>query len=110
MPGCPIAGMMVSAEVEGAVALLDVWLDAHREYGGLPGVSVAVVLGGDTVWSKGYGYANVQAAAPCTADTLFSICSISKLFTSIAVMQLPFRIPGKSGTWCGTLLNRRTVE
>ena len=31
---------------------------------------------------------NVEAGRPATADTIYSICSISKVFTAIAAMQL----------------------
>ncbi|HUQ79684.1 MAG TPA: serine hydrolase domain-containing protein, partial [Gemmatimonadaceae bacterium] len=40
------------------------------------------------LWSGGYGYADIARKAPATASTIYSICSISKLFTSVATMQL----------------------
>ena len=36
----------------------------------------------------GYGYGNLETERPVDADTLYSICSISKLFTAISIMQL----------------------
>ncbi|HEV2722019.1 MAG TPA: serine hydrolase domain-containing protein [Thermoanaerobaculia bacterium] len=62
-----------------AVVLVRAWLDAERAYQRIPAVSAAVVHDQDVVWSGGSG---------ADADTIYSICSISKLFTSIAVMQL----------------------
>ena len=38
------------------------------------------------LWSGGFGVADSRAAAR-RRDTIYSICSISKLFTSVAVMQ-----------------------
>ncbi|MEZ5557126.1 MAG: serine hydrolase domain-containing protein [Pseudomonadales bacterium] len=78
---------MSNAEFRGALALLDRWTDAYQVYGRVPGLSVGVVMDQDLVWSKGYGYANVRRKVPADTDTLYSICSISKLFTSIALMQ-----------------------
>jgi CubicO group peptidase (beta-lactamase class C family) len=71
-----------------ALELARLWLDGQRAYDGVPGLSLAVVHDQETLWSGGLGLADLAAARPATADTLYSICSISKLFTSIGVMQL----------------------
>jgi CubicO group peptidase (beta-lactamase class C family) len=55
----------------------------------IPGVTVAVVADGEIVFSKGYGYADLQKRVPVdAATTLFRPGSVSKLFTWTAVMQL----------------------
>ncbi len=74
-------------EIAGALALIDRWLDAYQAYEQIPGISVGVVVDQNLIFSKGYGYANVRRQRPATPETLYSICSISKLFTSIGVMQ-----------------------
>ena len=95
VPGLvPSAGCAQSAgdptgdpRFEQAVDLFEAWLDAKMDYEKLPGVSVGLVHDQDLVWAKGYGYAHPDAAVPATPSTMYSICSISKLFTSIGVMQ-----------------------
>lgn len=57
----------------------------------IKGISIAVVDGQTVVWSEGFGYADVAAQRPATPQTLYRIASISKLFTSTAVMQLAER-------------------
>ena len=74
--------------VVSAIALARSWLDAQRAYSLIPGVSAAIVYRDETLWSGGFGRADLAGAGPADARTLYSICSISKLFTSIAVMQL----------------------
>ncbi|GIW52262.1 MAG: hypothetical protein KatS3mg081_1617 [Gemmatimonadales bacterium] len=74
--------------VRQALHLLDLWLDAERDYRQIPGISAGVVYDQELIWSKGYGYQDLEAKVPATPATVYSICSISKLFTSIAVMQL----------------------
>ncbi len=74
--------------VKEATALLEKWIDAERAYKRIPGISAAVVLDQDVLWQGGFGFADLQRRAPATPTTLYSICSISKLFTSIALMQL----------------------
>ncbi len=74
--------------VQQSLNLLDLWLDAERDYEHMPGISAGVVYDQDLVWSKGYGYQDRETRVVPSAQTIYSICSISKLFTSIAVMQL----------------------
>ena len=72
---------------EQAVDLFEAWLDAKMDYEKIPGMSVGLVHDQDLVWAKGYGYAHPDEEVPATPSTMYSICSISKLFTSIGVMQ-----------------------
>ncbi len=80
---------------EQAVDLFEVWLDAKMDYEKIPAVSVGLVHDQDLVWAKGYGYAHPDGGVEATPSTMYSICSISKLFTSIGVMQQ--RDAGKLG-------------
>jgi CubicO group peptidase (beta-lactamase class C family) len=73
--------------VAAAVELARAWLEGQRAYERIPGVSAAIVHDQDVVWSGGFGFADLDARRPTTAETVYSICSISKLFTSVAVMQ-----------------------
>jgi CubicO group peptidase (beta-lactamase class C family) len=52
------------------------------------GVSVAVVKNGRTVLAKGYGFADLENDVPATAETVYRIGSITKQFTSAAIMRL----------------------
>ena len=71
-----------------AVALANGWLNAQRGYDEIPGMSYAVVHDQEVLLSGASGFADPATRKPATADTLYSICSVSKLFTSIALMQL----------------------
>ncbi len=68
--------------------LIELWMEAQVDYEDIPGVSMGIVYDQDLIWSKGFGYAHVESRVPAAPDTIYSICSISKLFTSIGVMQL----------------------
>ncbi|MDE2784753.1 MAG: serine hydrolase [Gemmatimonadota bacterium] len=70
-----------------ALDLFEVWLDARMDYEKIPAVSVGLVHDQDLVWAKGYGHAHPESDVEATPSTMYSICSISKLFTSIGVMQ-----------------------
>lgn len=76
-----------ATQTRDALRWVERWLAAQAEFDQLPGLSAAVVLGQETVWSRGFGFSDHARRVPARADTLYSICSISKLFTSVAVMQ-----------------------
>jgi CubicO group peptidase (beta-lactamase class C family) len=53
-----------------------------------PGVAVGVILGGKLVLVRAYGYADIDARTPITADTAFDLASVSKQFAAMAIMLL----------------------
>lgn len=71
-----------------SLRLLDMWLDAEQAYERIPGLSIAVVHDQELVWSKGYGRANIARNVSASAGTLYSGCSIAKLFTATALIKL----------------------
>ncbi|MGH7477784.1 MAG: serine hydrolase domain-containing protein [Longimicrobiales bacterium] len=75
------------ARVREALRLLEVWLDAQKDYQEIPGMSAAMVHDQELVWARGFGSADTEQGTPATPQTIYSICSISKLFTSIGVLQ-----------------------
>jgi CubicO group peptidase (beta-lactamase class C family) len=75
-------------QVAEALRVVDIWLEAMRAYEQIPGISAAIVHDQVTIWSGAHGFANPDRQLPATSETLYSICSISKLFTAVAVMQL----------------------
>ncbi len=54
----------------------------------IPGLSLAFVRDGKIVLAKGYGMANLELNVPATEKTSYSITSISKTFTALAIMML----------------------
>jgi CubicO group peptidase (beta-lactamase class C family) len=55
---------------------------------GPPGAALAVTYRGRLVYARGFGHANLQTRQPVTPTSLFRIASISKPFTSAAIMRL----------------------
>jgi CubicO group peptidase (beta-lactamase class C family) len=51
----------------------------------LPGVSVAVGIGGDIVWAEGFGWADLENRVPVAPETRFRIADVSIPLTSAAV-------------------------
>lgn len=51
----------------------------------LPGLSVAVGVGGDLVWAEGFGWADLENRVPVAPETKFRIGTASTVLTSAAV-------------------------
>ncbi len=71
-----------------AVSLLETWIQSIVDYDRLPGLSLAIVQDQTIVYAKGFGSSDLDRRVKAAPDTVYSICSISKIFTGIAVMQL----------------------
>jgi CubicO group peptidase (beta-lactamase class C family) len=54
----------------------------------IPGLQVAVVQNGKIILLGAYGLANIEHSVPVTNQTVFTINSIAKAFTGVAIMQL----------------------
>jgi len=52
----------------------------------IPGMAIAIVDDNQVLWAEGFGYTDWDRKTPVTADTPFSIQSMSKSFTAAAVM------------------------
>ncbi len=64
--------------------VLPAFLDKHR----VPGCAVAVAKGGEVIYARGFGFADVSSREPVTPQSLFRIASISKPITAVAILQL----------------------
>ena len=54
----------------------------------IPGLQIAVIHHGKIALSKSYGIANMQDSIAVTNKSVFALNSITKVFTSVSVMQL----------------------
>jgi CubicO group peptidase (beta-lactamase class C family) len=54
----------------------------------LPGLSAAIVKGDEVIWSRGFGFRNLETGQAATPNTIYSIGSVTKSFTCLAIMQL----------------------
>lgn len=54
----------------------------------IPGLSIGIVENNQSIYAKGFGARNLKKNLPFTENTLFGVGSISKSFTSLALLQL----------------------
>jgi len=79
---------LTNAQIEAAIGEGRPWLDSIYRAHGLPGVQVAVSVGGHLVWSEGIGHANVESRTPVTPVSRFRVGSVAKPLTAVAIAQL----------------------
>ena len=76
------------AKVIAALPKVEARLAAEVAARKLPGFAFGVVLDGQLVYVKGFGVADLDDKRPVDADTVFRIGSITKTFTSLAILKL----------------------
>ena len=63
--------------------------DFHRNVGQrIPGMSIAIATRDGSIWSNGYGMADLENFVPAKASTVYRTASIAKPITAVAAMQL----------------------
>jgi CubicO group peptidase (beta-lactamase class C family) len=83
----PAAAIASDPKVAAKLRAAEAWLETRLARDNVTGASVAIVHDQQLVWARGFGYANLAKKVPVTPQTRFSVCSISKLFTSVAAMR-----------------------
>lgn len=81
------AGPSLSQEVVQPQALL-AYMEQVRNDNGLPGLSVAVAVDGEIVFSEGVGVAELEHRIPATGQTVHNSGSVSKVIATVGLMQL----------------------
>ncbi len=71
-----------------AAKVADSLAKAFVANGSSPSVAIALMRGNDTILVKAYGAANLELETPATTASVYRVGSVTKQFTSAAVMQL----------------------
>jgi CubicO group peptidase (beta-lactamase class C family) len=82
--------------VGNAVAQLDRIAAELMAESGIPGMAVAVVHGGKTVYAKGFGLRDTRTAEKVDADTVFQLASLSK---PVAASVVAHQVGTGAGRW-----------
>lgn len=84
LPSLPASGQDLRPDQVAAID--EIFQDLADPAG--PGASVAVIRGGTIVYSRGFGSAQVEYGIPVEPTTIFHVASVSKQFTSMALLLL----------------------
>jgi CubicO group peptidase (beta-lactamase class C family) len=64
------------------------YIDFKLERDHIPGLAACIIKKNAIVWSRGFGFQNVEARIPMTPQSVIGTASITKIVTAIAIMQL----------------------
>lgn len=79
---------VVRTEYVETVEYLKELITAEIEKAGINGLSISLVDEEGIVWAEGFGFSDKANDVASTADTVYRVGSISKLFTDVGIMQL----------------------
>jgi len=82
------SGFIRQNDYASAIVAIEQFISHEMVDKDLPAISIALVDDQQVVWAKGFGFADPVKKVPATAETVYRVGSVSKLFTDIAVMQL----------------------
>lgn len=86
---CTAPGAAAQAGLDAdRVRRIDDAVEAARASMSAPGITVAIGVGDDIVYSRGFGRADVENDVPVTPASVFRTASVTKPFTATAVLQL----------------------
>lgn len=78
------AGLIPPVRFEGEAS----WdIVSRMQFYNVPGVSIAVIKDSKVIWSKTYGYADLDSKTPVTSKTLFQVASMSKPVSAYAALK-----------------------
>ncbi|MGE8427346.1 MAG: serine hydrolase [Sphingobacterium sp.] len=62
-------------------------IKSRMEFYQVPGVSIAVIKNAEVLWSKTYGFADLDSKTPVRSNTLFQMASMSKPVSAYAALK-----------------------
>ncbi len=82
------AGAQEGALTQAKQDAIDKAVASEMARSSIPGLSLAVAVGGEIRLATGYGLADLENFVPAKADTSYRLASLTKPITAVAVMQL----------------------
>lgn len=72
-------------------ATLEQFIQERMSRTKLAGLSLALIKGDEIIYQRGFGLRSLEQGLPATPETLYGVGSITKTFTSMAILQLQER-------------------
>lgn len=63
-------------------------INFYMKLGNIPSLIGCIIKNNTIVWTKSYGYSNIETKEESTINTIYMVGSISKVVTATAIMQL----------------------
>ena len=80
--------MNTKTAIDYTAKILGYWLPLKIKYEKIPGISIGITYKGKLVYKSGFGFSDSEYGIKADPGTCYRIASISKVFTTICIMQL----------------------
>ncbi|MES2875362.1 MAG: serine hydrolase [Bacteroidota bacterium] len=84
----PISVWAQNTTYQNKFPIIDTYANELLEQWNIPGLAISIVHKDKVIYTKGYGFRDLEQKLPATETTLFPIASNTKLFTSTIASQL----------------------
>ena len=78
----------IKGKENGSFIEIESFLQSLIDTAGIPGICIAITKGQEIVYSRAFGFANLQTREKLETWHIFHIASVSKTFAATAVIQL----------------------
>src|SRR5688500_7269061 len=85
--GCNISTTDSSAQ-DALIKNIDSYLNEAIDRLKVPGLTMAVTRNDSVIYSRAFGYTNIDSKKPMSTENIFHWASVSKTFVATAIMQL----------------------
>jgi CubicO group peptidase (beta-lactamase class C family) len=65
----------------------EAYLEPLRQQAGIPGLSAAILLDGEIVWERGYGFQDQDTRVRATPDTPYLVADLSQTLAAVLLLQ-----------------------
>ena len=70
-----------------AFTLFEQYVEPLRQNAAIPGISAVILQDGQTIWERGFGHRDIEAALPATADTPYLVADLTQTFTAVMTLM-----------------------
>jgi CubicO group peptidase (beta-lactamase class C family) len=84
----PLSGRAEEPPADPSQPAIDAYVKQQMDAQHIPGLSLAVTIDNELIFTKGYGLANVELQSPALDETVYEVASLTKQFTALAVLLL----------------------
>jgi len=80
--------MDTKTAIDYTAKIIGYWIPLKIKYDKTPGISIGITYKGELIYGAGFGFADLETGNKARPETCYRIASISKLFTTVSIMQL----------------------
>ena len=78
----------IKSNINATINILNTWIPMKIKYSYIPGINICIAHNGKSLFTKSFGFSDIEKQIKLNKNSLFRIASHSKMFTAVGIMQL----------------------